>query len=109
MQGRYNAKVVEGDEYLLKLSRYVHLNPVFIGSARRLGQKERIKVLRQYRWSSYPSYIGRAKKLEFIDYGPMLSLTKVKKGQQRKEYRKFVEAAERRSYAACCSKDAMQV
>jgi len=29
-QGRYGAKLVEGDEYLLKLSRYVHLNPVFV-------------------------------------------------------------------------------
>ncbi len=28
--GRYKAKLVEGDEYLLGLSRYVHLNPVFI-------------------------------------------------------------------------------
>jgi len=29
-QGRYDAKLVEGDEYLLKLSRYLHLNPVCI-------------------------------------------------------------------------------
>jgi putative transposase len=32
MQGRYGAKVVEGDEYLLALTRYVHLNPVYIGA-----------------------------------------------------------------------------
>jgi REP element-mobilizing transposase RayT len=30
MQGRYGASVVEEDEYILKLSRYVHLNPVYI-------------------------------------------------------------------------------
>ena len=27
-QGRYGARLVAGDDYLLKLSRYVHLNPV---------------------------------------------------------------------------------
>src|SRR5215831_9751891 len=27
-QGRYGAQLVEGNEYLLKLSRYIHLNPV---------------------------------------------------------------------------------
>lgn len=27
-QGRFKAQVVEGSEYLLKLSRYIHLNPV---------------------------------------------------------------------------------
>ena len=34
MQGRYGAKLVEKDAYLLRLSRYVHLNPVFTAAAR---------------------------------------------------------------------------
>ncbi|MBU4248404.1 MAG: transposase, partial [Verrucomicrobia bacterium] len=32
LDGRYKAKLVEGDEYLLALSRYVHLNPVRVGA-----------------------------------------------------------------------------
>ena len=32
MQGRYGAKTVEGDDYLLALARYVHLNPKHIFS-----------------------------------------------------------------------------
>ena len=32
-QGRYSSPVVEGDDYLLKLSRYVHLNPVQVRRA----------------------------------------------------------------------------
>jgi len=28
--GRYKAPLVEGDDYLLRLSRYIHLNPVRI-------------------------------------------------------------------------------
>ena len=27
-QGRYGAKLVDGDDYLLRLTRYIHLNPV---------------------------------------------------------------------------------
>jgi len=34
-QGRYGAKLVEGDEYLSKLSRSVHLNPVQTRQAKR--------------------------------------------------------------------------
>lgn len=30
MQGRYGAQVVEGNDYLLKLSRYIHLNLVHV-------------------------------------------------------------------------------
>ena len=30
-QGRFGSSVVDEDEYVLDLSRYVHLNPVFVG------------------------------------------------------------------------------
>lgn len=91
MQGRYGAKLVAGDEYLLKLSRYVHLNPIFVDSVKDLPLTERIAVLRAYPWSSYRSYIGLARELGFVDYGPMLSLVRTKKAQARRQYREFVE------------------
>ena len=53
MQGRYGAQVVEGNEYLLKLSRYVHLNPVQVTEIRERSLTERIQILREYRWSSF--------------------------------------------------------
>jgi REP element-mobilizing transposase RayT len=31
-QGRFGSKLVEGDSYLLALTRYVHLNPVYIAA-----------------------------------------------------------------------------
>jgi REP element-mobilizing transposase RayT len=34
-QGRYGARAVEGDEYLVRLTRYIHLNPVKV---KRCGQ-----------------------------------------------------------------------
>jgi len=53
MQGRFGATIVDEDEYILKLSRYVHLNPVYIKKVQALPIRERIELLRHYPWSSY--------------------------------------------------------
>ncbi len=57
LDGRFKAKLVEEDEYLLKLSRYVHLNPVRVGRWKKRSVSEQIAYLRRYRWSSYLDYI----------------------------------------------------
>jgi len=90
-QGRYGAKLVEGNEYLFKLSRYVHLNPVFVGSENSLILMERIERLRNYRWSSYRSYIGTDKPLSYVTYEPLLAQTGVKSRRQALNYRQYVE------------------
>ena len=92
LQGRYGAKLVEGNEYLLNLSRYVHLNPVFIDKIKNLSLKERIETLRNYRWSSYPGYAGIAREYEFVASDPILGLMETRKNRQRCEYRKHVES-----------------
>jgi len=46
-QGRYKAVSVENDDYLLHLSRYIHLNSFDKGQA-----------LAEYDWSSYQEYLG---------------------------------------------------
>jgi REP element-mobilizing transposase RayT len=90
-QGRYTAKLVEGDKYLLKLSRYVHLNPVFVGAEKELKLTERINLLRNYRWSSYRSYIGLDKPFDYVEYGPLWSQVGVNPRRQAKNYRRYVE------------------
>lgn len=87
LDGRYKAKLVQGDEYLLSLSRYVHLNPVRVSSLPTLS--ERRKVLVGYYWSSYLQYIGRRKKLDFVTYAPTLALMSAKNAARR--YREYVE------------------
>jgi putative transposase len=91
-QGRYGARVVRGEAYVLALSRYVHLNPVFVAEARKLPLERRIEILRGYPWSSYRSYVGLTEPLDFMDYAPILALTGASKPQWRRSYRKFVEA-----------------
>lgn len=89
-QGRYTAVPVEGDEYLLKLSRYIHLNPVHVGSVKRLALEDRIKALRGYAWSSYPAYVGKTQALEGLEVGPVLA-TMGTGARARREYGRFVE------------------
>ena len=48
-QGRFKAKLVDKDEYLLHLSRYIHLNPVHAGLANRPED---------WVFSSYRDYVG---------------------------------------------------
>jgi hypothetical protein len=78
--------------YLLRLSRYVHLNPVFTPAARRRPVRERVTMLRQYRWSSYRSYIGSDPPLGFVDHAPILATVSPGRTRRAQAYRRFVEA-----------------
>ena len=50
-QGRFQAKEVSNDEYLLHLTRYIHRNPVE-------AKITKIQNLDKFKWSSYPNYLG---------------------------------------------------
>jgi REP element-mobilizing transposase RayT len=68
LQGRYKAKLVETDEYLVSLSRYIHLNPTKTRAVQALDRDGRAKVLEEYRWSSYPGYVSRAAAQDWVCY-----------------------------------------
>ena len=99
-QGRFGSSVVDEDEYILKLSRYVHLNPVFVRAHKNKPDRQRVEILRDYPWSSYRSYIGRCARLDFVDYGPILAMMGVSGKKQNAAYRRFVEAGIRNIDAA---------
>jgi len=91
--GRYKAKLVEGDDYFLALSRYVHLNPVRVSMYKNKPLEEkRDLLLRKYRWSSYQSYIGKCKKLTWADHSPVLAEMSGKKKEWPKKYKEYVES-----------------
>ena len=92
MQGRFGAEPVAGDEYLLKLSRYIHLNPVFVRGVKNLPLEDKLRHLHAYRWSSYRGYVDLEKPYAFVDEGPILGLTETRAQRQRRAYRLFVEA-----------------
>jgi len=91
-QGRYGARLVEGDHYLLSLSRYVHLNPAFVKSVEKLCLRDRMEHVRRYPWSSYRSYIGKQEPFDFVDYDPVLAQMTGAKSGRRRRYRAFVES-----------------
>ena len=97
LDGRFKAKLVEGDDYLLGLSRYVHLNPVQAGAWKEKPIETRIAFLREYRWSSYSGYSGKCKAVDFVAQSPVLARMQGRKSDWPKKYRRFVETGLARS------------
>lgn len=74
-QGTFKAILIETDEQLIHLSRYIHLNPVVSGL---------VKNLDEWNWSSYPEYMNQ----------PILCSTKeiLNFFPSKEKYKEFVEA-----------------
>ena len=78
--GRYKSTVVEEEDYLLRLVRYIHLNPY------RAGMVKDLKEMSEYRWSGHRAMISR-KRQPFHD-------VKVIKDRfnGRKDYLQFIQS-----------------
>jgi len=92
-QGRYKGFLVQEGDYLLELSRYLHLNPVrgsVLGSG---NPEERRGRLRAYEWSSYRGYAGLIQQKPFVNENLVLGEFGSRSGSQRTkiQYRQFVE------------------
>ena len=90
-QGRYKSILVEEGEYLLELSRYLHLNPVRGRVLGRGSPAERRKRLREYIWSSYRGYAGLAQPLAFVQGEMVLAEMGGPRRGRAVRYRRFVE------------------
>ena len=88
-QGRYKAKLVEGDDYAFRLIRYIHLNPVKIKAVRRLPSDEQIASLEKFKWSSYPGYIKAGMAMDWVDYGLLKGYGRTW-NESRRRYRAYV-------------------
>ncbi len=87
-QGRYKSILVDKNEYLAVLSRYIHLNPVRIKSMEKVDITEKIRSLTRYHWSSLPGYLQKRKKESMVDYELVLSDYGGDTDRTRKAYRK---------------------
>lgn len=58
-RGRFKSILVDGDAYFLQLSRYIHRNPIDM-------EKPFVNDLSMYPWSSYPVYIGKSAKPDWL-------------------------------------------
>ena len=82
-QGRYRAILVDKDNYLLELSRYVHLNPV------RANMTSRPE---DYLHSSYRSYVGGPPE-SIVCTETILSMSSAKGSDATRHFKSFVEGA----------------
>jgi putative transposase len=81
-QGRYKAIVVDRDSYLLKLLRYVVLNPVRAGM---------VKRVEQWPWSSHHAMLGSAATPTWHNCNWALSHFGSQRTRQRQRYAEFVQ------------------
>ncbi len=81
-QGRYKGILVDKDNYLVELSRYVHLNPVRVSM---------VKRPEEYKWSSYAGYIAEGKEVKWVEYAWVLSKFGSNVKRAREKYRAYVE------------------
>lgn len=79
-RGRYKAILVDAEAYWLRLSRYIHRNPLAAGLVRELVD---------YRWSSYRAYIGLEATLPWLRTEYVLGAIGQRRLQAR--YRTYVE------------------
>ncbi|CAB1076703.1 hypothetical protein D1AOALGA4SA_4498 [Olavius algarvensis Delta 1 endosymbiont] len=81
-QGRFKSILVDADEYLKQLSRYIHLNPI---------RAKMVEKLSAYPWSSYPAYIDPKKTPTWLETDFMLSLFDKRRKVAAGNYRKYCE------------------
>jgi REP element-mobilizing transposase RayT len=84
-QGRFKAILIDADEYLKHLSRYIHLNPV---------RAKMVPTPSEYQWSSYPAFIGELEAAPFLETDWLLSNFGKSKKKARRNYKDFVEGAD---------------
>jgi len=84
--------LVTDDDYVLALTRYIHLNPIKTRQWINADSKAALAFLKGYRWSSYPSYISGTAKHDWLNMEVMVHY-----GRSRKEasarYRAYAQAA----------------
>ena len=81
-QDRFKAKLIENDEYLLHLSRYIHRNPLKI-----IASTPGVE-LRSYLWSSYEDYLSEETSVG-LDKSYILNYFSTT--NQQGDYKNFVE------------------
>ncbi len=84
-QGRYKAILVDRENYLLELSRYIALNPVRAGM---------VASAKDWPWSSYRATIGQTKKPDYLNTEWLLAAFAKRKSVAIERYKEFVAAGE---------------
>ena len=81
-QGRFKSFLIENDAYLMRLSCYIHRNPLRAGIVERLAD---------YKWSSYMTYAYGKKAEKWLKTNLILTQFKGNKKEKHEAYRQMVQ------------------
>jgi REP element-mobilizing transposase RayT len=91
-QGRYGAKLVSGDDYLLRLTRYIHLNPVKLNNLEDRTASALWEELNTYPWSSFRGYISNRYAEEDVSYRWLNLMHRKGEKENRKAYASYIRS-----------------
>jgi REP element-mobilizing transposase RayT len=80
-RGRFKSILVDADNYMLQLVRYIHQNPLKAGLVKRLDQ---------YVWSSHKGYLSKAKKWNWLYKDFVLQMLTAQTSTQIRIYKQFM-------------------
>jgi REP element-mobilizing transposase RayT len=89
-QGRYKSFLIDADNYLLEVSRYIHLNPIRTRELAIKSLAEQREALQRYTSSSFLGYISPSKREKQVDYGFILEQMGGDDYHGREKYGKFI-------------------
>ena len=89
-QGRYKAFLIDADNYLLEVSRYIHLNPIRIKAYAKKSIEEKWDALLRHKKNSLWGYFSLGRRSDFIDYKNVLGYMGRDNRKGRQNYRQFV-------------------
>lgn len=81
-QGRYKAILVQKENYLLELSRYIVLNPV---------RARMVRKAKDWPWSSYRKTAGMSSRDEWLSIEWLLSVFSKQRSEAQNKYKEFVD------------------
>ena len=90
-QGRYHSFLIDADNYLKEVSRYIHLNPVKIKRLRAQDANSQKQTLDDYPWSSYPGYLSPGRRRPFLRTEEILAYFGGDTARGRRGYARYVE------------------
>jgi len=81
-RGRYKSILLDSENYLMVLVRYIHRNPL---------RAKMVTGLEDYAWSSHNGYISNASKWNWINKEAFFLLLTNAKSTRLREYKKFID------------------
>jgi len=90
-QGRYHSFLIDADNYLKEVSRYIHLNPAKVRKTGDLDAVSKSRALAAYPWSSYPGYRTPGVRRSFLRTDEILAYFGGDMARGRRGYARYVE------------------